>query len=449
MSTTTDRVPAGTGYVLSPELAALDAVVSAEAGLVESVGRVSAEGSAFAVFGAVLGGIGKVHANIDRSASRASAVEISGTGGDVEPDLARAISIVEAIERHANCVPSRQVRWSSLDDLDGPALDMSQVPVCSPEELADPRCPVTTFDPAETVRWVQGWSLTASEPTWVPAVMTWLHMPPLTRSERFTLPISTGCAAHTDLAAAVVGGLCEVVERDAISLVWLQKLALPPIDFTGAPPEVLERLEAAERDGRRYRFFDATTDLGIPTVYCLEIDERHDTLRQIVMCDCNLDPALSVMKILREVAASRLGLETFGEIPDDVSSFITVYDGAIYMGAPERSSSFDFLVDSATPPVRLVDMGVTGLRTPHDKLDFLVERLASRGCDVVAVDISTRESEMAGVHVVKVVVPQLVPLSFVHSARFLGSPRVVSAPAAMGHPGRSLETVTDDPQPFA
>jgi len=99
--------------------------------------------------------------------------------------------------------------------------------------------------------------------------------------------------------------------------------------------------------------------------------------------------------------------------------------------------------------VRLVDMGVTGLRTPHDKLDFLVERLASRGCDVVAVDISTRESEMAGVHVVKVVVPQLVPLSFVHSARFLGSPRVVSAPAAMGHPGRSLETVTDDPQPFA
>lgn len=438
-----------TNSTLSAELVAVDTVVSSEAGLIEAVGRISPQDSLFAVFGSKMGKLGAVHSNIDRSSSRASAVEISGSGGAIDPDLARAISIIEAIERHANCVPSREIRWSSYNELGEPALNMDAVPMCSAAELATPFCPVASFDKDEPVRWTRGWSFTAFEPTWVPATMTWLHMAPLTASERFTLPISTGCAAHTDLTAALVGGICEVVERDSIALVWLQKLSLPPIDFTGASMEVTDLLVAAERDGKRYRFFDATTNLGIPTVYCVEIDERNKSLRQIVMCDCNIDPSLSVTKILREVAASRLGLATYGDIPEDLDSFTTVYDGAIYMGSPKRTADFNFLLESKTSPVKLVDMGDPSLWRPPEKLAFLLDRLSSAGYDVVAVDISTRESEMAGISVVKVIIPQLVPLSFVHSARFLGTPRIVEAPLAMGHLGRTLETVTSLPQPFA
>jgi len=445
MTTTNSAKNSGTDFRRVFEL------VSAQGGLIENLSKISPIGHPYQVYGATLGELGKIHTNIDRSASRASAVEIGGSGGGTDPELARGIAAVEAIERHANSALPSNLLWSDGSDLEGAVFDIGSLPTCSEQELASPHCPVLPYAAGSKIRWTRGWSLTAGVPVWVPASLVWLHGQALTPNERFTLPISTGAAAHSSIEAAVRNGIREVVERDAIALAWLQQLELPEIIVDGSDNEIDSQLMAASDEGRTYRFFDATTDLGIPTVYCVETDACSSALRNVVMCDTNPDFRESVRKILRELAASRLGLATYRFSSENPFEFTTVYDGALHMGRAERADAFEFLLHRREPKqkVHLDNLPVRVFESAIDELGFLLHQLAVHGMEVTVVDITTREAELAGIVVVKVVIPELMPLSFVHAARFLAHSRLYDAPVAMGYRHRSTETINPHPQPFA
>nr|BFE86238.1 hypothetical protein GCM10020093_088390 [Planobispora longispora] len=125
--------------------------------------------------------------------------------------------------------------WATAEELGEEALDLATVPRCAPRELAHPKSLVTAPDPAGPMRWARGWSLTGNRPVWVPAVMVWMHIRAKSAAERLTMPISTGCAAHSDIAAALVGAICEVVERDSIALTWLQRIPGRASSWTRSP----------------------------------------------------------------------------------------------------------------------------------------------------------------------------------------------------------------------
>src|SRR6185437_12395739 len=94
-----------------------------------------------------------------------------------------------------------------------------------------PRCPLKKARKDAPLRWVQGLSLADGQPIWLPAVMVYMHIPYRSESECFWFPISTGCAAHRSYEEALLGAICEVIERDALSLIWLQRLALPRLEL--------------------------------------------------------------------------------------------------------------------------------------------------------------------------------------------------------------------------
>jgi ribosomal protein S12 methylthiotransferase accessory factor len=119
------------------------------------------------------------------------------------------------------------------------------------------------------MRWSRGYSLTLGRERFVPAVMTHLYLRP-TSQERIWQEISTGVAAHTRLEAALISAICEVIERDAIAITWLARLQLPRIEFTTPLPAALAtNFELLKRSLVQQYFFDATTDIGIPTVYAV------------------------------------------------------------------------------------------------------------------------------------------------------------------------------------
>lgn len=437
------------GWELDPALAALDEVVSPEGGLIGSVVQISTPEDPFHVFVAGLGELEAVQDNIQRISELPSGVEMAGSGGNVNPRLARAIATVEAIERYSNCVPSPHIVWARMDELMGRVVDMSAMPACSPTELEHSKCVVAPFDPKERVRWVQGWSLLSQEPIWVPAVHVWMHIPALTPSERFTLPISTGSAAHTSVGKAILNAICEVVERDSIALTWMQMLELPRIDFSKASSALKADLERAASNGIVYDFFDATTDLGLPTIYCVDTDRANSKLRHVVMCATDPDPERAAAKILREIAASRMGLNSVRRAPDSVDDFHDVFHGAQYMGAAERAHAFEFLLNTTAQSRGIEEISPLGGGNPVGQLDEALRIFRSRGWDVVVVDISTIEARDAGVTVVKVVIPQLMPLSFVYRSQFRAHPRLYDAPREMGLHVRAEAELNSFPQPFA
>lgn len=381
---------------------------------------------------------------------RLSVGALNGAGGDVDPDLSRIKAIAEGLERYSSCVyDERQFIWATAEELGDEALDLDTLPRCSATELAHARCPVLAPDKSAPLRWVRGISLTDSRPIWIPAILVYLQITPLSAGERIAMPISTGCAAHLTLEQALLSGLFEVIERDSISLVWLQQLNLPRIELDEVPAwlEGFIAHNEASRDVTQI-FFDATTELGIPTVYSLQLSPGNDMLAALVMCSTELDPAVAIAKVMRESASSRIAMQQPRALPESWDEFIDVFHGAVYMGHRDRLPAYDFLVNS-TDVRPLSEMPVQATGSPRQDLRNVLSRLSSRGMEAFAVDLTTDEAKRAGMWVVKTIVPALQPLSFSYRARYLGHPRLYQAPQLMGYRARPESEINLWPQPFA
>ena len=427
--------------------ARLQDLVSPLGGLVSHVRQLPVEPSSppLAVFSADLGDVSTV---LPYLCGPDCLGTLDGTGTGVDADQAGIVAVAEALERYANCVyDERQFRWATADELGAEALDLDSLPRCSTAELADPACPVALPDRSAPMRWIRGLNMRTGEPCWVPAVLVYMHFP-AHGAERITNPISTGAAAHPDPATAVCGALCEVIERDAISLTWLQQLALPRIELDTVGPQLRRYLDVSADRDMTIQLFDATTDVGIPTVYGVSIAPEHPSCRTVVSCATSLDPQTAAAKAICETVSVRIALHDDKPPSEDVRTFSGVSDGAAYMCAPERAGAFDFLL--GTPARRrLSEMPTLSTGDSATDLRLVCSRLADCGMDAYVVDLSTDEALRAGMTVVRAIVPGLQPLTFHYRARFLGHPRLYQAPARMGYPTRSEAELNAWPQPFA
>lgn len=374
---------------------------------------------------------------------------VTGAGralGDSEH--ARLVAVIEAAERYS-AYASREAEyvWASAEEIQGPAIDTRRIARCSLVEYAHADCPVRPFDPQARIRWVRGVELVSEEPVWIPAVMASYALHNRVPAENFTFRISTGYAIHSDPAEALVGGICEVIERDAVALTWLQCLPLPPVSSTPTSPTLDYLRESARRHFVEPYLFDATTDLGVPTVYCLLVAEHDARVRQVVGCAAGRTLVGAAEKALGEALSVRASLH-FGQSPDSFAQYAGVADGARYMAAAERAEAFSFL--TRNPQARRAAPTGGELPAEPDKaLRELVGRLGERGMQVIAIERTTRELREVGLTSVNVVIPDLQPMSLAPFAQFKAHPRLYDAPSAMGYPVRSKEELNPWPQPFA
>ncbi len=375
---------------------------------------------------------------------------LTGSATDAVDDRALFLALAEALERYSVCMHREdQCIWATAEELGNEAVDLDLIPRCSPSELADPHCPLTLPSKTEPIRWVRGLSLRDGRIVYLPVVLVYLRAPYQCRAERIALPITTGCATHCTYEEALLHGICEVVERDAVSLVWLQVLQLPRIEFDECIPECceLDSLSHSSTNDLAYHLFDATTDVGIPTIYGLQVAARSETLRHLVACSCNPQPEIAVRKVLRDMVSMRIALRGRLEVPEDIADFSDVMHGAAYMGNVERSHAFSFLLNSQKR-IRFSKMRLSAMESSPLTLTSVLRRLSALNLEAFAVDLSTDEAIRSGLRVVRVLIPGLQPLSFHYRARYLGHPRLYEGPRALGYPVRGEQEINHWPQPF-
>jgi ribosomal protein S12 methylthiotransferase accessory factor len=398
---------------------------------------------------ASLGNMEALWPEISKTSGRGKTFEGVGVGLTREEALIPALA--ESLERYCVTVFRHdQFIWATAKELNKDALDLDSIPRCSQIELSHPKCPLILPDKAKSIRWVQGISLLDGRLVYLPAIMVFLHAGFATDSERFWLPLSTGCAAHRSYESALVSAIYEVVERDAISIIWLQKLPLPRIEIeypcdTVAPYWNAYRTSSASID---YLFFDATTDLGIPTVYGLQILRQRNDIRTLVSCSTSATMADALAKVLRDMASTRVAFRSARPVPDAWDDFTDMFHGATYMARPENASAFHFLSESGEKK-RLVETPPPSLTSETELLHSVVDMLRRKHLDAYAVDLSTDEAFRVGMRVVRVIIPGLQPLSFRYRAQYLGHSRVYQAPETMGLRALTERELNPMPQPFA
>jgi ribosomal protein S12 methylthiotransferase accessory factor len=397
-----------------------------------------------------LGDVGQAWAHVWRGADGRPRADMNGSASGIDDDDCQRRALAEGLERYcASVFGGEQFVRASAKELGREALDLDAIPRCSENELRHPRCPLVAPDKDAPIRWVRGLSLRDGRDVFVPAVMVYLYAGFSDRSERICLPITTGCAAHVSYERALVPAILEVIERDAISIVWLQKLALPRIEIDDAPPLLAANWERYQRSSSEleYFFFDATTDLGFPTVYALQRARCDERVATLVACSTELTATAAVAKTMRDMASSRVTFRHARPCPESWDDFTEISHGSTYMARAERSPAFDFLVGSARVR-RLSEMRSQPAEGDRQRLRAVLQRLEQAGLEAYAVDISTDEALRAGMRVVRVLIPGLQPLSFWYRARYLGHPRLYSAPQSMGYRALPESQLNHWPQPF-
>jgi ribosomal protein S12 methylthiotransferase accessory factor len=370
-----------------------------------------------------------------------------GTGhayGD--PAHAATVAVSEALERYAvSVVDPRALVHASATALGADALDLGSLPQCSTRELRRPGCPIQPADPNASIRWVAGVNLHSGKDVLVPAVMVYLGLPP-EPSERFWIPTSSGCAAHQTLAAAICNAICEIIERDAVAVTWLQRLPLPRLNCDYLPNPVQEIIDWCNMRGVRSHLFDATTDLDVPVVYCLQTSERPGTAAQLIGSAADFSSGRAALRAVLETMAIRPGIQARRSLPRRYLDYQSISDGASVMAQRGRRPVFAFLLREDGP---LVMPRPSGPEADTERLTILLRRLAALGTAVYAVNVTPRELADVGFFVVRVVIPGLQPISPRPLAQYRAHRRLYQAPVAMGMRAQPERLLNPYPQPMA
>lgn len=396
------------------------------------------------------GDLREVWPHVKTNFKMSSSVMVSGAGTGINEEECLVRALVEGLERYcAGSGTEEQVIFASANELGNRALDLEAIPICSRTELSHPRCPLVLPDKKNPIRWIQGISLLDGGVVYLPAVMVFLYAGFVNRAERICVPISTGCAGHTSYERALLNGILEVVERDAISLVWLQKMPLSKIKIDIVPEALAFFWDRYQRSSKNLgiTFFDATTDLGIPTVYGLQVAPGAN-LTTMVACSSTFDPCVALSKVIRDMAACNVGFRSQRPAPQNPEDCEEVFQGARYMASPERFGAFNFLTNSQGCK-RLSEMPAMKESDDRSELRLILELFRRKGVNVYAVDLTTDEAMRCGIRVVRVIIPELLPLGFHYRARYLGTSRLYDAPVRMGYPAYEETQLNQWPQPFA
>jgi len=353
-------------------------------------------------------------------------VEYAGSA-HVRPEHARAASIGEAVERYsATFVPD------GLATLSAAELGARAVP---PESFAlfherqhVPGFPFARFTRTTRLSFVEGFSLADGRPAFLPAQLVYLHYG---RSEPpIGYPTSNGLACGPTLVEAVLAALLEVVERDAMMLVWANRLSLPRLAWFDDPAIRAVERQVFAPTGLEYTAIDTSAFFGVPAAIGVVHGADGDRAAVGLGGGC----ATTVGDAWRTSVAEAFAVHRWlrGLLADSpppierIEDVRTLEDHTLFHGTPDRKGQLEFL-EASGDARSTTDVPAVPGRTPGEIVAEIVRRLGDRDVHTYAVDVTSPDVEELGLKVARVVAPQLCALDVFGAAPYRGGRRLYHA----------------------
>jgi ribosomal protein S12 methylthiotransferase accessory factor len=204
---------------------------------------------------------------------------------------------------------------------------------------------------------------------------------------------SNGCAAGNTREEAIVQGFLELVERDAYSIWWYNRLQRPQLDLAHFNDSYVRDLHAALVDtGRKLWVLDVTNDLGVPTYVAMThwMSEGKENIE--FGSGAHFDPRIALLRALTELNQFlAIGLMDGGR--GDQSSL----DGT----TPLHLKNYPYLTPSSSAPIQ-PQSKFGRLETTRDQVMTCVDIAKKAGLDFLVLDQTRLDIE---VPVVRVIVP--------------------------------------------
>ena len=382
----------------------------------------------------------------------------SNGGAGLTRDEAQWAAIGEAIERYCCSVYfTDELLLGSYAEVTESfrALKPGEIALFHPKQKKSIR--YAWFTEQTKVCWTTGYSITKREPLLIPASLVYIPYYPFRMDEgeeTIGPSISTGQASAYSYEDALLRGMYEIVERDAFTISWLNRLPLPKISIKSSVivSEVFQERFAAHK--MEYTLFSMATDLEIPSIVCLLIDYNRTPPLVCTGGASNINPDKAALKALVEAAQTHkwavflgkrdkpLIIESDYSNIDDFEKHVFLYaygdmmDALTFLTKNKQEISFSEIPDFAG-------------RDFTNQTGRVLRQIQSRGHEVMIVDLTTPDVSECGYCVLKVLIPSMQQLEGDHNHRMLGGPRIYQVPAKVGYSTKcSFDTLNPDPHPY-
>lgn len=368
------------------------------------------------------------------------------TGGAATTrERAAAKALGEAIERYSSALYDLdELPLTSFDRAPFECAEPSSFALFSDAQYEEPGFLFVPFRRDTTVRWTEMIELGTGRKLHCPAAR--VYMPYTyyqgTGDVPIDQPISTGLACHGSRPAAALSALCEVIERDAVSIFWQARMAPPQIRIETLDDENYDISQRFNQTGARLLMFDITLDHGVPTILSVLLGQAERTPGLVVAAATAPDPVDAVRKSLEELAHSRrycqyVRVEML-PLRSEPPRFNEVKDQLTHLGFYANHENVhwaDFLFKSnERKDFDQVESSVAQGDASRD-LAAVVERVRGVGEQVLVRELTTPDVGSLGLHVVRCVVPGFHQIHMGHGTRSLGGSRLWRVPQALGYPG--------------
>lgn len=310
---------------------------------------------------------------------------------------ARVSGIMESIEGfHAEAldVPTRLLSYEDLATAYRP-VDVRKLSLSRDKP----------FRPDAKIPWVMGRDLINGDEVWLPyeIVHADYTCPPPFDSGYF-ISDSNGLASGNCLVEAINHGLCEVIERDALTLWSLKDVEgrnRCSIDLTTVDDPVCAGLINKFREKNiGVAVWDITSDIGVPAYTCkIAQDSNENTgIRPAMGAGCHPGKSIALSRALTEAAQSRLTFIS-GARDDQLRDIYRKHQ------SHDVHASWKDEIGSAAGVLDFRDRQDYRTSFLEDDMAWLLGKLRAAGLQEAAFVDLTREE--FGISVVKIVVPGL------------------------------------------
>ncbi|MFJ9433966.1 TOMM precursor leader peptide-binding protein [Streptomyces sp. NPDC101490] len=391
--------------------------------------------------------------------------DVTWSGQENTFATSRTLAFLEGLERYAGT--HRRARrtpvvgsWNALreDAVDPAVCGFYDPRTYRDDPLVDP------FDPDRAIPWEWGWSLRDARPVLVPSRLVYYSAG--LAADNFVFECSNGCAIGGALEEAVLGGLLELIERDAFLNAWYGGARLTGIDLATVGGRASAAMAArAALQGYDVHVLDNRIDLPVPVVTAVAVRRDGGPGTLSFAAASSLDPRAAVEGALSEVLTyiphlSRQTEERRPELEAMAEDFDRVRhlkDHAQLYGLPRMAEHARGYLEPRA--VRGFDEVYRDWETSvrprtgdlADDVRAVTGYLTAAGHDVVVVDQTTPEQERMGLRTVSTLVPGLLPIDFGwNRQRAPLMPRLRTALRRGGHRATDLadEEVRMVPHPF-
>lgn len=324
-------------------------------------------------------------------------------------------------------------------------------------DLQRSKNPNHTLHEDATYLWIKAQSLISSTKVYIPAQVASASFHPTT--DAFKEPLirqqtTIGLATWPTLAGARLAGALEVIEREALMIMWYNQLTLPRIQLTsitGKNKSLDALLASCARYNLKVHAIPMMTDAPTHAVCVILEDLSGCAPRFALGLKAHRSLPYAVERAITEALRARHGYRNFfqnGGTFDTTTPLDSI--GHIqrlhYWGIPENAKRLEFLVEGPEYP-HLFDTPWEE-STPEQHLEQVLAWCKEKSYECLSVSLGTSKANSTPWHVEFVIMPDLQPTHLHEQLRHLGGTRLKSVPESFGFTPRK-EPFIGAPHPYA